>query len=333
MSFLERKVLENRLHFIRDFAKKEWWYTGIAFDIDDEDNPGKKRKAFIGLSICRSIYLDTCAVIWFDGKNVYPKKNSDSKNYKAGYYKKKNVEKTDGNMLVQKSKNLQFEYSAIDGDGEKNGWKLKCHLDALKKYNSSEFDVELTLKKKNPPFTKYDDNFDYIYELFCSFFDVEEGFIKMNGKEYKLSASDNAMVYQDHCNGKVPSKTKWHWAAVWNENVMFDTLMNYGVYPQLYTQIYIKDKKSEWTRLNQNVSFECDDNENRFEKQWKITSTDLDLNMQLLGMGLEKESIPPFVNLFHYQGFAKIWGKVKIDEKWVETGDMYGVFEEHHGKW
>lgn len=326
-NLLENKVIKNRFHFIKSFNEKEWWYTGIQFD-----------GCFIGISQIRSIFIDSTAVVFFDGKNSYPKPKKSKNKFLAGYYLKKNLKKTDEHSLVVESKNLSYKYYEINNDPKKNGYKLEFKTSGLKNFNGGDIEVDLILKIKNPVFEKYDDYFENYYGLINHFLFIEKGIIKLNGKEFKISAKDKKYIYQDHCFGNVPRKTKWNWAAVWNKKLYLDVLTNYGVYPQNYCEVLIPSKKEDWFRLNQDVSFEYYDRENKFEKQWKITSTNLDLTMEFLGTALEREAIPfswcPFfINLFHYQCFARVWGKVYVDGKWIETGDMFGVFETHHGKW
>lgn len=337
MSLFEKKVITNRLHFIKSFNEKEWWYSGIQFQIPDEENPGKTKTAFIGISEIRSVFIDSTAIVYFDGKNAYPQKKNCKDKLLAGYYLKKNLKKTDGHSLVVDSKKLKFNYYEIDNDPVNKGYKLEFKTSGLKKYNGGDLEVDIVLKQKLPVFEKYDDYFENYYGLTNHFLKIESGKIVMNGKEYNLDGQENYM-YQDHCYGDVPRHTKWHWAAVWNNDRLLDVLTNYGVYPQNYTQILLSEQKQNWVRLNQDVSFENSDRPNRFNNQWKITSTQLDLNMELMGTALEREAIPfswwPFfIDIYHYQCFARVWGKVLVNGNWIETGDMFGVFEEHHGKW
>lgn len=338
MGLFERKVITDRMHFIKSFNEKEWWYSGLQFQIPDDDTPGKNKTMFLGISECRSIFIDSIAVVLYDGKNSYPYKKNRKDPLLAGYYLKKNLKKGDGHSLQIDSKNLKFNYYEINDDGETNGYKLELHMSGLKKYAGGNLDVSVVLKKKLPEFTKYDDFFENYYGLVNYFLSVESGIINIDGKEIILTANDNLYMYQDHCFGNVPRKTKWHWIAVWNNKTLLDVLTNYGVYPQLYSEAFLPGVTKDWERLNQDVSFECDDRPNRFGKTWKITSTHLDLQMELMGTALEREAIPfswcaLLINLFHYQCFARVWGKVLVNGEWKETGDMFGVFEEHHGTW
>lgn len=337
-SLFERSVLKNRLHFIKCFNEKEWWYSGLQFQIPDEENKNDKKTCFIGISECRSIFIDSLAVVYYDGNKAYPVQRKRRNNYLAGYYLKKNLKKGGGKSLEIESKKIKFKYFEINGDGESNGYKLELHMDELKKYDGGKLDVNVTLKKELPVFTKNDDYFGNYYNLENYFFTVVQGSVSINGKKYDISKGGKNYMYQDHCSGNVPRKTKWHWIAVWNEKSLLDVLCNYGVYPQLYSQVYFPKVTDDWERLEQNVAFEYENRDKRFEKRWKVTSTDLDLHMELLGTALEREAIPftfmpLLINLYHYQCFAHVWGKIKVDGRWIETGDMFGVFEEHHGKW
>ena len=86
MSLFEKKVITNRLHFIKSFNEKEWWYSGIQFQIPDEENPGKTKTAFIGISEIRSVFIDSTAIVYFDGKNAFPQKKNCKDKLLAGYY-------------------------------------------------------------------------------------------------------------------------------------------------------------------------------------------------------------------------------------------------------
>lgn len=338
MKLFENKVIKNRLHFIKSFNEKEWWYSGIQFRIPDETDSKKTKTVFLGISEARSVFIDSLAVVYYDGKTVFPVPKKQKFKYAAGYYIKKNLTKTDGNSLLVNSKHLQFCYSENKKNDNETVYQMELKLNDPKNFSGCEIELKLELKPELPLFEKYDNYFENNYGLENYFLLIEKGTVKINGKEYTLSAKDKNIVYQDHCFGKVPRKTKWHWAAVWNKNFYLDSLVNYAAYPQKYTQIFAPKISKEWIRLDQNVSFECNDIENCFEKKWKITSTQFDLNMEISGTALEREAIPflfcPFfINLFHYQCFVRVWGKVLLNGEWIETGDMFGVFEEHRGKW
>jgi hypothetical protein len=159
--------------------------------------------------------------------------------------------------------------------------------------------------------------------------------VRTGDREYVLK---DALTYADHCWGRIPSKTGWHWLAVQNEKAAIASLINYGAYSQRYTEIYFTGKDTNspqvgtWVRLNQAVSFEFL-KKDRWEQTWHVTSPDMDLAVTLFQRKTDWTWIPFLIDLLHTEIYVKATGVVRIDGVWVETGDMFGVMEEHKGFW
>lgn len=150
--------------------------------------------------------------------------------------------------------------------------------------------------------------------------------------------------YFDHCYGRLPHPTAWHWIAVQNEEVALSILVNYGPEPQVYAQCLWVNRATahngRWVRLDPMVAFEKPDfdmGSGSFEGSWRITSTDVDLHMLCLQHVTDRTRIPPIVPLLarldHTEVFVSVSGRIRVDGQWLETGEMRGVFEEHRGTW
>jgi hypothetical protein len=136
----------------------------------------------------------------------------------------------------------------------------------------------------------------------------------------------------------VPRRTGWHWLAVQNERVALSCLVNYGPRAHCYTQVWLDDagpRPREWVRLEQSVSFECPGTTPACA--WRVTSSDLDLDVELLQSTTGRTLIPPLVgwlvNLTHTEAFVKARGRIRVDGTWVEVDGLGGALEEHFGTW
>jgi hypothetical protein len=309
MNLEEKKVLLCRCHIIKQWHDKEWWYTGFY---DEQNN------IYFSFFFVRVNLIDQFSFTLFD-----PESNKATQFDKKLYLKKKQVK--DKLCLNYHSLNLTIEYN---GD-EINGWSFR--------FKNKDYQIELDFKPSIPYFTKFDDEFTYKYTLLHFFNNRASGFIKTPQMNYTIS---DAMTYYDHCFGTVPSKPGWHWIAVQNSEVSLASLTNYGAYAQRYTQIYFRKNKEDyqldkWIRLDQDVSFEY--YEDKLKSDWRVTSPDMDLIVTPLMYTLDSEKIPPIVsflvNIDHYEFFVRASGKVRVDGKWLEVNNLYGVMEEQSGKW
>jgi hypothetical protein len=221
--------------------------------------------------------------------------------------------------LHAKGWGFSFDYTGQ----ERDGWSCTIKTD--------DFSAYLQILPTITPFTKYDNKFSHEYTLLHFFRNRVQGQIKVDGRDIHLQ---DALGYYDHCFGTVPTRSKWHWIAVQNEGFSLSSLMNYGPFAQCYTQCF--DSQKRWIRLDQDVSFECDP-EYQWTKPWKITSPDMDLELVVLQRSQNRQKIPPLlpfiINIDHSECYVRVRGTVRIDGNWVDTGDLFGVLEEHHGKW
>lgn len=311
MNLEEKKVLLSRRNIIKQWRDKEWWYSGFY---DPNNN------IYFSFFFVRVNLIDEVSLTLFDPKNnkVY---ELDKKLYLDKGQRKDKL------CLNYHSKDTTIEYN---GD-EINGWVFK--------FVNKDYNVELNLKPTIPYFTKFDDQYVDKYALMHFFNNLTNGSIKFKGKTYKIQ---NVESYYDHCYGTIPSKSAWHWIAVQNEQVSLASLVNYGPNAQRYTQIYFKSNDKNvglhrWIRLDQNVSFQHNAVVDNLETDWKITSTDMELTVTPLMYTLDKSKIPPIIpfliDIEHYEFFVKISGKVRVEGQWIYIKDLYGVMEQHKGKW
>jgi hypothetical protein len=326
MQLEEKKVLlAGRFNPFRSAETKEWWYTGVS---------DRKNGVYFGFSVIRLMMLDSITVSIFD-----PASGKPIQHIWKGFT---DSARPDGQLsLKAKGKNFSFSYT---GSAE-TGWVAEI--------DSPEISARLEIKPRIPSFTKDDDNFRQRYTLLHFFQNVVNGEIRAGGKTLKV---ENALAYYDHCFGKVPRESKWHWIALQSERCAIASLVNYGEFAQRYTQAYfagnVPTKAADrWIRLDQNVSFEypasgaanpgadsdIDDSAARFGVPWRVTSPDMNLELEFIMRSAEKERIPPLIpfiiKIDHVQCFVRARGSIRVDGSWVETGDLYGVFEEHHGVW
>lgn len=338
MQFQEPKVLlSNRWISFKNFNDKEWWYTGIC---DQSQN------LFIGISAIRTKFVDSIDLsIYFadeEGLNVNKDKSGGHWVQASfmGFIKTTN-EQNKLDLSVNRGneqKSFYFDYTDTQGgrlesESCNNKWNLAFASKKAKDSNKNKVQIKgsFTIEQVIPRFTKYNNFFCNTYTLLHYFQNKVCGTLTVNGKEYVIN---NALGYQDHCFGTVPRKTKWHWIAVQGKDCALASLMNYGSYAQQYTEAYFgtEPSKNNWIRLNQDVSFECYE-ENRFLKHWRITSPDIDLRCKTFSWNNQNNFIPPIINLQHYECYVKVEGRIKVNNEWKPTGKMYGVLEEHFGIW
>jgi hypothetical protein len=311
MNLEEKKVLLSRSNLIKEWHNKEWWYTGFY-----EPN----ENIYFSFFFVRVNLIDQFSFTLFD-----PEINKTIQFTKKLYLEKE--QKKNMLCLNYHSKKLIIEYNG----NEEIGWKFT--------FKNKNFSIELKMTPTTPCFTKSNDEFIYKYTLLHYFNILTSGFIRIENKTYSI---DHALCYYDHCFGTVSSKTGWHWIAVQNGDVALASLVNYGAYAQRYTQVYFKKNKDDfcsgrWIRLNQDVSFEHLGEESKFSSDWKGTSPEMHITITPIMHVCNIEKIPPvlpfLINLRHNEYFIKVNGKVRVDGYWVETGELYGVMEEHWGRW
>lgn len=317
MELEERQVLHPRRfwHVWTQRDKKEWWYTGAC-------DPA--RRLYVSWNIIRVNFIDRIAVVIFDAKRKEP-----------DHFSKKlflDEDQPSGRLsLNHSSKDVEFHYN---GSGEE-GW--------LFQFSGGDISAELSIDPKIRPFTKFDNTLSRNYGLLHFFQNRAHGKIEADGRVYELH---DALVYYDHCFGTVPRQTGWHWLAVQNAQVALASLVNYGPYAQRYSQVWFGDgtscpqhRRGTWIRLEQSVSFEQETADD-FRDPWRVTSSDLDLTVTPVPNQYHttREHIPPMtrwiVDLDHTEVFVEVTGKIRVDGHWVELAEpMWGVMEQHHGRW
>lgn len=306
----KQMLRHHRLNLLRNRKKKEWWYTGVI-------DPASK--TYFGFSIFRMDLLDNLHFAFFDpdADSTY---TYDWKGFLDSHIPENQT------YLCHTGFREKFSYT---GSAE-SGWKFRLETKGLS--------VNLEIRKQEPCFTKFDNKFVDEYAL-LHFFHLEvTGSVTTRHRSIQIQ---NGLGYFDHCFGLVPRQTRWHWIAVQNTDFALASLMNYGATPQCYTQGYFRKNAADyalnrWIRFDQDVSFECDPNQT-WEHPWKITSPDMDLDLQILQKCYTPTRIPPLfpflLKLDHTQCFVKVEGKMRVEEHWINTGPLLGVLEEHFGVW
>jgi len=310
MELEARQVLHSRWRVLGEWRDKEWWYTGFH-------DPASG--AYVSWYFIRVNFCDEFAFTVFDPTEKAP----------AHFERKLFLDRpriADGLSLVNRGRELQVEY---EGRAEQ-GWSFRM--------KSGGFEADLQIASAPPAFTKFDNELVDRYGLLHLFQNRATGTVRTPGRSYRL---DGALGYYDHCFGRVPANSGWHWVALWNEEVALASLVNYGVYPQRYTQVLFRKgvaerRPGEWIRLDQDVSFEQAPG-HAVGCPWSVTSCELELEVMPLQSVSGRERIPPLVpflvDIRHSELFVKAKGRVRVDGRWFETGELVGVMEQHHGRW
>lgn len=302
MELEEKKVLKNRARIFSALREKEWWYL-LLYD--------KRQHLYFSLSFLRTYFADQFNFLCFDRKN----------NKRCSYEKTLFLDQSQRKGHLDLSANRrQFQVSFQQEDEDMYHFFFKD--------NNNE--IELEVEESNlPPFTNRENMFTYHYTLLHIFNRRVRGEISLGNDRYEV---DTDFSYYDHCFGKVPRKSIWHWLAVTNDTFSIASLINYGAYGQKYTQAFWDGR---WHRLSEDVSFEYDIQAPG--KRWKLTSRDVDLDIEIQEQYLKKVRIPPLLSLLvrmnHEEFMVRVNGIVRIDNDWIEVDDLIGVMEEHNGIW
>ncbi len=313
------RVLNPRsvLGTLREFHNKEWWYTGVY-----DSTAG----IYISWYFVRVNVIDKFVMTVFDDRPGPNGKADPIHITQTCRLERQGPGATAG--LEVRQRDCKISYRA----GDVPPWRLQVDTPGLT--------ADVTITTTTPPFSKFDNEFEDYYAIVHYFHGRADGVVAIpGGKTYQLS---QALVYQDHCYGRVPSRTGWHWIAVQNPSVAVTSLVNYGAYSQRYTQAWFAadpssgrppaPRTNEWIRLDQNVSFERQDR-NQVMDRWTVSSPDLLLDVKPRQSVPDQTRIPPFVNLKHIELFVEAEGRVRVDGRWVDTGPLHGVMEQHHGRW
>jgi hypothetical protein len=313
------KVLRSRfpLGFLRELRNKEWWYTGI------HDPPSG---LYVSWYFVRVNVVDQLTMTVFD-----PRRGDGSLPRFQRYCLLDRDQPGAGLSLRGGGRDWKVSFQLVEEAAPDPGsWRFQLESAALS--------ADVRIAPVTPPFTKFDNELRNHYAIVHYFQARATGRVSVaGGADHVL---DGALAYQDHCWGRVPSRTGWHWIAVQGERIALTTLVNYGAYAQRYAQVWLADgdvgARREWIRLEQGVSFEREDRAD-LRGRWQITSTDLDLVLQPRQLVTDRTKIPPvlglLVDLAHTEAAVTAEGRVRVDGRWIETGPMYGVMEQHGGRW
>jgi hypothetical protein len=224
---------------------------------------------------------------------------------------------------------VAFEGSAA------TGWGLHLRDETA----GGTLEADLHVAPTTPGFTKFDHPLEQRYGLLHHFHNRVQGSVRWQvpgGAPARTWTLARALGYSDHCFGKVPRRTGWHWLAVQNERLALASLVNYGPHAQRYTQAFSHegpaDVRGRWLRLGQDVSFEQPPG-TPLTAPWRVTGPDVDLVVRPSQGHTSRERIPPVVDVSHSELFVHAEGRVRLEGRWVETGRMGGVLEQHGGRW
>jgi len=299
-------LLGSRLAIWKTARQKEWWYTGVYDPISG---------IYIGFSFLRVALVDSFHISVF----VPGEKNAREWST-TGYLK--DLGKSPSTSLHLQNSALNAHYT---GSAE-NGWSFQLQ--------SKGIDLDLHFATQIPSFTEFDNAIQDQYVMMHYFRNTVQGSLVLDGERYPI---DYGLGYYDHCYGKVPRQSGWHWIAVQNKGHSLASLVNYGENPQKYSEIYTAPSgEGRWTRLSEDVDFGTATLDS-MEREWSITSIDMELKMTLLGRSVVHTRIPPIlpflIKIDHYEQFVSVEGRVRLDGIWIQTGPMFGVFEQHTGWW
>lgn len=311
MELEEKQVLRARTPrtLLREWDHKEWWYTGV-YD--------PRSGVYVSWYFIRVNLLDQFTLTVFDGTS--PPAQVSKRMWL-------DREQPAGSLsLRHKGRGLSVAYTG----NERDGWRFELDAPGAR--------ADVRVRATTPPFTKFDNEFVHQYSLLHFCHGLATGTVEAAGRRHTL---DGALVYYDHCFGRVPRQTGWHWIAVQNERAALVSLMNYGPNPQRYTQAWLSPevpspRSNAWVRLEQDVSFERVPT-SRGAAPWQVTSAEMDVSVEWLQHVETRTRIPPVpgapIDVRHAEAFVRARGSVRVDGAWVDLGTMHGVMEEHHGRW
>lgn len=285
---------------------KEWWYVGW-FD--------QTRSVYVSFHVLRLPAVDNVALTVFDLDVDQPVARRRKLLLTVPAHR-------DRTELLAHFSTGHVRY---EGASEA-GWRLQVADRGLV--------ADIVIDVRSPPFTKQENQFVHHYSMVSTMHARVSGTVTAEGRAY---AFEDALGYADHCFGAVPRRTGWHWLAVQNADVALVSLLNYGAYGQRYSQLLHtgQDGVQQWDRLCQDVSFEYPPLKSG--NQWRLTSRDVDVTIDLLRTVGIRERLPPlvpcWVNLVHDESFVRANGRIRTDQGWLALDDAYGVLEEHHGTW
>ena len=297
----ELRVLQCRRHPLRQWREKEWWFS-YCFD--------KTRQIYLSWSFLRAYYSDHFGLMFVDLKTR--KRWAFSRLMFLDGLR-------EGVPIALSKAQSQFEVS-FGLTGANRSFRV----------SENRFNVDLSIgPSAAPAFVRRENQFTNQYRLVHTVQHPVVGNVAVDGAHYDLHTK---WSYFDHCSGLVPRLTSWHWLAVQRDEASLIVLVNYGERSQRYAQIL---RNGRWVRLDQNATFECQDARNA--ESWRVTSTDLDITVDVLESNAAVTKVPRafplIVNLRHVEFVVRVDGIVRLNGRWEDLHRHYGVMEEHHGIW
>ncbi len=290
------KVLDARWRLPEAFSEKEWWFGYLH---------APDTGVYLSWSCVRTWYMERfrCWFVDLDGEQTEiidrplffeRPREGDRMDLRAG-----------GTPSVR--------YGA---EGQ-NGLRLRIE--------GGKWDVDLALTPSPRPFARTEDQFEAWYGVRAHFHNRARGIVRVGEHTRGI---DTVRCYTDHCWGRVPSRTGWHWLAAQDERVAIDSLVNYGPYGQRYTQVFVDGR---WHVLPDDVVFDVDRRDSR--RPWRVLSPDVELEARPLRVHRDHVRVPVLVDLHHDEHVVEVTGRVRVDGRWVDVGRLVGVTEQHHGTW
>lgn len=292
----EKGVLRSRWPFWRAWREKEWFFSCLH---------DPQAGVYCSWTFARTFYAETFR-FWL----------CDLRTDRSWHLDRRILfdrQQTPGHLDLRWAKRgALIEYQ---GAGDEAAFSMR----------DERFRVDLELVRRWPSFVRRENQFVCDYTLLHDFGNEVRGAIEVEGERF---AVDTRRCYTDHCFGRVPSRTGWHWLAVQDEQLALASLVNYGPYAQRYTQMFAG---GEWVRLAPDVNFDYDPR--RPLEPWRVTSVDLDLVARPVRLHPDRVRVPPFVDIRHDELHVEVEGRVRVEGRWRAVGGLTGVMESHHGRW
>jgi len=296
--------------------QKEWWF-GYAHDED--------ARAFVSWSFVRSMPVDQFRILVVDlasGEMTHVKRELT---YLEG-----------GGAPAPGSSGLSLRHrgepSLTYVDVEPD--RAQLLVEGLRTGRES-VEVDLEIIRIGSPFTRRQHYGPCSYELLHRFTDRIRGRVRVGNRTLAL---DTRTTYTDHCFGFVPRTTTWQWIAACSteraseQPVALSVLQNHGPHAQRYAQVLVD---GTWHRLGPVVDVEYDAANPLLP--WRVTSSDLDLEVTVRHAHHDQVRIPPMlpllVHLRHDEFVVTCDGTARIGGTLVPLEGLRGVAELHSGRW
>lgn len=303
LSRIRRNLVSNPL---AAFGPKEWWYSGFH---DPETD------SWLSFFFYRSPHRDVFRLSFFQ-----PSKHAVQHVDWSGVFGRPEVD--DQIRLEALRKDFCARLQRQDAG--------LCRFEL----STPSWEIDLQIHSTLPPFRTGDRQFEANYDLNQRFGLLATGSIRSPAGELELV---HAPGYSDHSWGSVPRRSRWHWVALQNDRWCLNSLVNVGPFAERHTNaMEVRAEEPRWIRLDPEVRFR---NSKGFEwdSPWRLESTDLELDVEIIQASSFRRRIPPLVPLLvditHTEAFVRASGMIRVDGIWRQTGELRGVLEEHSGHW